>query len=437
MAKNQGRSARHTKSINLALQGGGAHGAFTWGVLDQIFADGRIWIDAVSGTSAGAMNAVVAAEGMYDNGGDGARAALERFWSAVSHAGQASPLKRTPLDHLAGSWSMDMSPGYLMMDLISRVASPYDVNPLKINPLRDLVEELVNFQKVRDCKDMPIFLSATNVETGRVRVFEREEITLDVVMASACLPFLYHAVEIDGVPYWDGGYMGNPALFPFFDHSPCNDIVIVQINPVVREGTPKSAREILNRVNEITFNGSLLRELRAIDFVSRLVEDGRLTPGEYRQMRVHMIEARKAMRPLSASSKLNTEWAFLLHLRDIGRKAAARWIECHFNDLGERSTVDLREMFSGVSASDLEETAERAARDASGLSPCTQAEDIGAPERTVAEDGKASDDATATASSSSDLQPQELGARRSSSSGTRPTDRAGKRVKQPSKPNAS
>lgn len=350
MAKKHGRTKRHVKTINLALQGGGAHGAFTWGVLDRIFEDERIWIAALSGTSAGAMNAVVASQGMFDGGDEGARIELERFWREVSKAGQMSPVKRSPFDHLTGNWSLDMSPGYVWMDLMSRLASPYDVNPLRINPLRDLVEEFVDFDKVRACGVMPTFISATNVETGRVRVFQREEITLDVVMASACVPYLFHAVEIDGTPYWDGGYMGNPSLFPFFHHSPCDDIVIVQINPVVREGTPKTAQEILNRVNEITFNSSLLKELRAIDFVHRLIEDDKLDQEHYRKMKVHIIEARKKLRPLGASSKLNTEWEFLLHLRDIGRVAAADWIDRHFDDIGVRSTVDLREMFSGIGA---------------------------------------------------------------------------------------
>ncbi|MEO1198586.1 MAG: patatin-like phospholipase family protein [Pseudomonadota bacterium] len=350
MAKNQGRSDRHLKSVNLALQGGGAHGAFTWGVLDRLFEEDRLWIEAISGTSAGAMNAVVAAQGMYDGGAQGAREALESFWWAVSQAGQTSPIKRSPIDILLGNWSLDTSPGYIMMDLMSRLTSPYDMNPLGLNPLRDLVAEQVDFNKVRDCKDLHIYLSATNVETGRVRVFKREDITLDVVMASACLPFLFKAVEIDGVPYWDGGYMGNPVLFPFIDDSPTDDIIIVQINPIHREGTPRSARDIHNRVNEITFNASLLKELRAIDFVCRLLDEGKLEPGDYRSMKVHMIEARKEMRDLGASSKLNAEWEFLRHLHDIGHKAAGDWLDAHFDDIEVRSTVDLKEMFSGMGA---------------------------------------------------------------------------------------
>ncbi len=347
MAKHAHRSARHTKSINLALQGGGSHGAFTWGVLDKLFEDGRIWIEAISGTSAGAMNAVVASQGMYENGGDGAREALETFWRAVSEAGRLSPVQRTPWDILTGNWSLDRSPGYVMMDLLSRLSSPYELNPLGLNPLRDLLENQVDFEKVRDCQDMEIYLSATNVETGKVRVFKRHEISPDVVMASACLPFMYHAVEIEGEPYWDGGYMGNPVLFPFIYNSPSPDIVIVQINPVRRDGTPRTARDILNRVNEITFNSSLLKELRAIDFVGRLIEDGKLATNDYRSMNVHIIQSRKEMRKLDASSKLNAEWAFLKHLRDIGRRSAEKWIAKHFDDIGRKSTVDLREMFDG------------------------------------------------------------------------------------------
>ena len=348
MAKDQGRAARHTKSVNLALQGGGAHGAFTWGVLDYLFEEDRIWVEAISGTSAGAMNAVVASQGMYDAGAAGAREALEDFWHAVSKAGQTSPIQRSPLDRMLGRWSLDMSPAYLWMDLMNRMASPYDINPLGLNPLRDLVDEFVDFQKVRDCQDMLIYLSATNVETGKVRVFHRDEITLEVVMASACLPFLFHAVEIDGVPYWDGGYMGNPVLMPFIEESPSDDIIIVQINPVERKGAPRNARDILNRVNEITFNASLLKELRMIDFVCSLIEEGKLGESDYRRTKVHLIEATEEMSDLGASSKLNAEWDFLIHLRDIGRKAAADWVDSHFDAIGEHSTVNLKDMFAGT-----------------------------------------------------------------------------------------
>ena len=349
--KGRGRQPRHLKAINLALQGGGSHGAFTWGVLDRMFEEDRLWIEAISGTSAGAMNAVVAAQGMYDNGAQGAREALEAFWRAVSKAGQASPMKRTPFDMMMGNWSLDANPGYLWMDMISRLASPYDLNPLDINPLRDVVEDFIDFRKVAGEEDMGIFISATNVETGRARVFHRHEIDLDVVMASACLPFMFKAVEIDGVPYWDGGYMGNPVLFPFIDHSPAADIVIIQINPLHRPGVPKQARDIQNRVNEITFNASLLRDLRAIELIDRLIDQGALSDTQYRRMNLHMIDdGCREMLDMGASSKLNSEWAFLRHLFQIGRDAADRWLRTHFDDIETRSTLDLAKMFDDFGA---------------------------------------------------------------------------------------
>ncbi len=339
------RKPRHIKTVNLALQGGGAHGAFTWGVLDRLFEDDRIWIEAISGTSAGAMNAVVAAQGMYEGQAPGARRRLAEFWAAISKAGQSSPLKRSPFDVVFGNWSLDNSPAYLFFDILNRLASPYDLNPLGLNPLRELVEAQVDFAKVRDCLDMGVFISATNVETGRARVFERDEITLDVVMASACLPFIFHAVKVGDQHYWDGGYIGNPALFPFYECSTAEDIVIVQINPIYRPGVPKTARDILSRVNEITFNSSLMKELRSLHLLEEMMRRGEIVGTGRRHFKIHMIEARKKMRPLGASSKLNTEWGFLQHLFEIGRSAADRWLVNHFDDLGRRSSLDIPAMF--------------------------------------------------------------------------------------------
>ncbi len=339
------KSAR--KPVNLALQGGGAHGAFTWGVLDRVLEDDRLEVEAISGTSAGAMNAVVMADGIMRDGPEGARRGLARFWKAVSDASRASPMQRSPIDVFMGNWNLDHSPVYLFLDLFSRVASPYETNPLNINPLQDLVDELVDFDLVRNCDEMKVFVSATNVETGRVKVFNRHHLTSDMVMASACLPLVFQAVEIEGVPYWDGGYMGNPVLFPFFNACVSNDVMIVQINPIARQGAPTNARDILNRMNEITFNSSLLREFRAIDFVGRLLDDGKLDPEKYKHVLVHRIEAEEEIKPLGASSKLNAEWAFLKHLFDIGRRAADGWLEENFADLGKRSTVDIRAMFQG------------------------------------------------------------------------------------------
>lgn len=339
------RRASRRKSINLALQGGGSHGAFTWGVLDRLLEDDRIDIEAISGTSAGAMNAVVVADGLMQGGSAGAREALEKFWRAVSTSAMISPLRRTPIDALFGNWSLDHSPAFAFLDLITRVSSPYELNPLNINPLRDLLAEQVDFDQVRGCDKVRLFISATNVETGRVKVFRREELTPNAVMASACLPFIFQSVIIDGVPYWDGGYMGNPVLFPFFRQCRSSDIVIVQINPVVRKGTPVTARQILNRVNEITFNSSLLREFRAIDFVSRLLEEGRLGKDDYKQVLMHRISADEELKGLGASSKLNAEWKFFRHLFDIGRQAAADWLERNYRDIGNRSTLDLRSFY--------------------------------------------------------------------------------------------
>ena len=329
------------KKINIALQGGGSHGAFTWGVLDRLLEDDRLDIVAVSGTSAGAMNAVALADGFVRGGAEGARAKLEDFWRAVARKGRFSPVQRTPWDVLWGNWSIENSPGYIWFDTMSRVVSPYLANPLGLNPLRDVIESEIDFDNVRSCKAMQVFISATNVETGQIRVFSDGEIDRDTVMASACLPQLFRAVEIDGVPYWDGGYGGNPALFPFFKTTETEDVLLVQINPVQREGVPTSSSEIQNRMDEIAFNAALLREFRAIAFVKELIAAGRLPHGEYRDIRMHRIDADAAFKGLSASSKINAEWAFLEYLRDLGREAASDWLEENFDAVGERGTLDL------------------------------------------------------------------------------------------------
>ncbi|MFK8249939.1 patatin-like phospholipase family protein [Ancylobacter terrae] len=349
--KRVGPSARTSatlKPINLALQGGGAHGAFTWGVLDRLLEDGRIAIEGISGTSAGAMNAAVLASGLACGGNDGAREALTNYWRDVSKDGRTSPLQRTLIDRLMGNWSLNMNPAYIGFDVMSRFLSPYDFNPLNINPLMELIEKHVNFREVQSCGHVHVFVSATNVHTGKVKVFSKRELTAQAVMASACLPFLFQAVEIDGVPYWDGGYMGNPAMFPFYNAVKTDDIVLVQINPIIRRETPKTARDIQNRMNEITFNASLLAQLRAAEFVSRLLNQGKLAEkGEgiegYRDLRIHRIDGAEKLVALDASTKMNAEWEFLQFLRDIGRESADFFLERHFDDIGERSTLDVRE----------------------------------------------------------------------------------------------
>lgn len=340
------RKARQPKPINLALQGGGAHGAFTWGVLDRLLEDDRLSFDGISGTSAGAMNAVVLADGFQKGGREAARQALQKFWRAVSHDGRLSPIQRGIMDRLLGNWSLDNNPMFLALDVASRFVSPYDFNPFNINPLREILESEVDFDAVRASKDIKLFISATNVRTGKVRIFRHEEITPDVIMASACLPFMFKAVEIDGTPYWDGGYVGNPPLFPFFRATNTDDIVLVQTNPVEREETPQSARDILNRINEITFNASLISEFRAIGFVSRLVNSNLLRrlagKAGYRRMLLHRIEAGEELTKLSSSSKFNTEWSFFQHLRDLGRDAADAFLKDNYSAIGKRSTLDIR-----------------------------------------------------------------------------------------------
>lgn len=333
--------AEEKKPINVALQGGGSHGAFSWGVLDRLLEDGRLDIAAVSGTSAGAMNAAALADGWARGGADGAREKLHDLWRAVARKGRFSPVQRMPWDVLWGNWSIERSPGYIWHNSMSRALSPYLANPLNLNPLREVVEGEIDFENVRACGAIRLFVSATNVETGQLRVFQHDEITLDVVMASACLPQIFQAVEIDGTPYWDGGYGGNPTISPFLSETKTDDVLLVQINPVTREGTPRTANEIQNRIDEITFNAALLREFQSIAFIKELIAAGRLPHSEYRDIRMHRIDADDAFKDLSASSKINAEWAFLEYLRDLGRNAAGDWLEENFEAIGGHATLDL------------------------------------------------------------------------------------------------
>lgn len=334
------------KTIELALQGGGAHGALTWGVLERLLEESALHIEGVSGTSAGAMNAVVLADGLEAGGPTAACQALERFWRSVSDAALNSPVQRDLISRLTGNWGMEQSPGYLFMDHLSRVFSPYELNPLNLNPLRDLVAQLVDFERVNRCSTVKVFVTATNVRTGRPKVFRQPELSVDALMASAALPFMFQAVEIDGEAYWDGGFTGNPALFPLVDECDARDMVLVQINPFYRPDVPRSARDIINRVNEITFNTSLVKELRAVMLLRDLIATEGLEQERYREMRLHRIHGDEDLLPLQASSKLNAEWAYLCHLRDLGRCRAENWLQKHWQDLGERSSFDLDWMFA-------------------------------------------------------------------------------------------
>jgi NTE family protein len=334
------------KKINLALQGGGAHGAFTWGVLDYLLSDERIDIEGISGTSAGAINAVLLADGLARGGPAEARKRLGDFWRATSRDGDLPALQRSVVDRMFSFVPYEGSPVQIWFDAISRYISPYDINPLNINPLRDLIERFVDFKTLRAFKDVSLFISATNVHTGRVHVFPQDKVTADVVMASACLPTLFRAVEIDGVPYWDGGYMGNPVIFPFFDTTLTEDVLLVQINPIQRRSTPHTQTEIMNRINEISFNSSLLSEFRAISFVTRMIDDGRLPrgmgKGEYRRINMHRISLDDTFKELTSDSKMKSDFDFFEMLKRGGQLAAKNFLDAHFDDVGVRSTVDLQ-----------------------------------------------------------------------------------------------
>jgi NTE family protein len=332
--------------VDLALQGGGAHGAFTWGVLDRLLEQPQLRIEGISGTSAGAMNAAVLAHGYATAESQGARSALEDFWRRVARAATFSPFRRSPLDILMGRWTLDNSPLFLALDLAARVFSPYDLNPRGANPMRDILTECVDFAHLGQ-SPIRLFVTATNVRTGRGRVFHNAELTPDVLLASACLPTLFQAIEIDGEAYWDGGYVGNPTITPLVRECVSSDTILVQVNPVERPGTPRSAREILDRLNEVSFNSPLMKELRMIALLRQVANPGDSEGARWAGMRIHRI-ASAMMTELGYSSKLNAEWEFLCMLRDEGRRCAEAFLKDHMDDLGRRSSFDLDSLLQSV-----------------------------------------------------------------------------------------
>jgi NTE family protein len=340
--------------LDLALQGGGSHGAYTWGVLDRLLEDDSLEFAGISGTSAGAMNAVALAAGLMEGGREGARRTLRHFWTQVG--------AHSPFAAFQPWWAGLAMPGLQSWQRwmresaawwgrsLAQSLSPYGFNPLNLNPLRRILEDTVDFERVRRCHKTRLFIAATRVSTGELRVFRQDELSADVVLASACLPMLFQAVDIDGEPYWDGGYAGNPSLMPLIQESPADDLLLVQINPRQRPERPTQAAEILDRINEITFNASLLKELRAVQMLKNLIaEEGR--PGHhYRNplfarveaLRVHRIDGDEVLRDLGAGTKLRTDPAFLWQLFDKGRAAADAWLRQHRAALGRRATLDLQ-----------------------------------------------------------------------------------------------
>lgn len=344
MPKSSAATATVRKPIKLALQGGGAHGAFTWGVLDYLLEDGRLEIEAISGASAGAMNAVALADGLAEGGRDKARSQLERFWRRSSLGGGLPEAAHQVVSTLLSAWSFGVKQGNPWLDMFAQNTSPYDINPLNINPLKDTLEQEIDFARLRAASPVRLSIATTNVETGKTRIFTEKELTATHVAASACLPMVFQAVEIDGVPYWDGGYLGNPPLYPLFEGA-CPDILLVQINPIERKGVPRTASDIQHRLNEISFNSPLLHELRAIEFVARLIDTGVLRNTHHKRIHMHRIAMSDSLDE-SAASKLNTDWNFFLQLKRAGRKAAKTWLTAHFDSIGQQGTMDLKLEFA-------------------------------------------------------------------------------------------
>jgi NTE family protein len=344
VSRPDGQGDDDGKAVNLALQGGGSHGAYTWGVLDALIEDQRIEIGAISGASAGAINAVVYAAGLAEGGRKGAREKLERFWLSISTEGSLAPVQRQLLDTWFDPWARFWAgAGWLgsWVGAMSQWVSPYALNPFNLNPVRDRLAALVDFERLRAADIPKLFVAATNVKTGRGEVFRRGVLTVDHIMASCCLPQAFQAVRIGEEVYWDGGYAGNPPLWPLFYETGCRDVVIVQINPIERDHIPRTPEEIADRVNEITFNASLLGELRAADFVARLIRSGVLKNHNYRLERLHRIGGAGRLEGFPASTKFDVSWPFLRELRDLGRADAKAWLEANYDAIGVESTLDI------------------------------------------------------------------------------------------------
>lgn len=352
---SKSKKAVAKKTMNLALQGGGAHGAFTWGVLDAILEDGRIDIEGLTATSAGAMNAAALAYGKTVGGAEKAREVLHDFWYEITMTGALlNPVKRNfvelamAMNPFAPNWSWNSSTSFAMFEAIKNVLSPYQFNPLNYNPLREVIERTIDIEHIHACDCMELFISATNVRTGMPKVFRNQEITTDVLVASASLPFLFQAMEINGEAYWDGGYMGNPVLWPLFYHAKSRDVMIVHVNPLERDDVPTEAYTIENRINEITFNASLVKELRAIAFVQKLIHRDMLKDEykhRYKDVLMHAIRSDEVMHDLSIASKFDTDWNFLLYLRDLGRVEAQEWMKKNFKNIGHKATIDIEQEY--------------------------------------------------------------------------------------------
>lgn len=334
------------KAINLALQGGGSHGAFTWGVLDKLLETQLFTIEGISATSAGSMNAVVLAQGMLNGGEEGARSLLHDFWYAMSELGKKFGASfSTPMDALLEPYLKE-SVSFFLFNTMTSLFSPYQFNPSNFHPMREVLENILDIKKLRKNGQIKLFICATNVKTGKIHIFNNAELSIEAILASACLPKLFQAVEVNNEHYWDGGYLGNPAIFPLIYETKTQDILVVHTVPIAREEVPTSVLEIETRLREVSFNSSLMREMRAIAFVTKLIDEGWLKK-EYesrvRKIFMHSLIADQAIKSFSMSSVSKMDWEFLIQLRDLGRQAAEAWLKTNFDSVGKKTTIDFNE----------------------------------------------------------------------------------------------
>lgn len=338
-----GRSQNQVKKVSIAFQGGGAHGAFAWGVVDKILEDGRFDIRGLSGTSAGGMNAVATLMGLIKGGNEMARATLKDYWKSMNELSKKLSLPMNPFDKMIGNFNLNHSLGYIMGSMLQSHFSPYETNPANLNPFEDFIRDFFDFKLIRAHRERRVFLGATHVRTGKIKVFSNEDLSADMMMASACLPFLFQAVRIDDEHYWDGGYIANPAIFPLMnrtDASHSSDIILIQLTKTYCDKLPRTQAEITNRFKEITYNGCLVREMRAIHFISQLIDEGKVVPGALTRTNMHVIKNEETFKKLNLSSALNTDWDFLMTLFEAGRKTATDWINNHYDKVGVTHSLD-------------------------------------------------------------------------------------------------
>ncbi len=336
------------KKISLALQGGGTHGAFTWGVLDRLLEEDDLEIDGISATSAGAMNAAMVAHGLTIGGRGGAKEKLAEFWHAVAESAPELLKMTNRMQMMMGAEpgvGVEYSPAYVWTDFVTRMFAPQQFNPMDINPLRDVLERVLDVDKACACAAVRLFINATNVRTNRLHVFHTHEVTIDALMASACLPFLFRTVEIGGEAFWDGGYVGNPSVYPLIRDCAARDVVVVHVNPINRDDIPTDARAIMNRVNELSFNSSIMREMENVILINQLIDEGALSSKRLKRVYLHAILDEDLMRQYSVASKAMPDMAFISKLHEAGRRSADHWLHDHLDDVGQRDSADLKTLY--------------------------------------------------------------------------------------------